>query len=145
MSEMEFDPANHIVKLCAQGINFEGEGKTEEAPMIFQKAWDEATNHIEKFISAHYLARHQKGVVEKLNWDKIALQFALEIRDESVKSNYPSLFLNIAKCYEELKDFENAKINYQLALSFSNFLPNDSYGKMINSGIDAGMERLSKM
>ena len=142
---MQFDPANHIVKLCAQGIYFEGEGKAEEARINFQKAWDEATNHTEKFISAHYLARHQNSVAEKLKWDIISLQSALKINDEDMKSNYSSLYLNIAKCFEEMKDLENARTNYLLALSFSDSLPKDGYGRMIKSGITAGMERLSKM
>lgn len=141
---MQFDPANKIVKLCALGINLEGQGKIGESFMTFQKAWEEATNDVEKFISAHYVARGQISIVDKLHWDKIALEFALKLKDEAVKSNFPSLYLNIAKCYEEMKDFKNAKANYLLAFSFSNSLPIDGYGRMIKSGIASGIERISK-
>ena len=48
----------------------------------------------------------------------MALQFALKINDDSVKSAFPSLYSNIAKCYEDLSDPDKAKKNYELAASF---------------------------
>ena len=140
---MQFDPNNNVVKLCAQGMSLEGEGKPEDAYKIFQQAWSEATDDFEKFTSAHYVARHQKSVADKLRWDETALNLALKIEDENMKANYPSLYLNVAKCYEDLKDFDNARNNYQLALSFTNLLPDDGYGKMIKSGIINGIERVT--
>lgn len=139
---MEFDPNNKLIKLCVRGMEMETKGLPEEASKLFLQAWNEATNNFEKFTAAHYVARHQKSVADKLKWDKIALQFGLKINDETVKGSYPSLYLNIAKCYEDLKDFDNAKINYQLALSFTNLLPDDGYGNMIKGGITKGIERI---
>src|ERR1700722_13252472 len=136
---MQFDTNNNIVKLCAQGMMYEGEGKPAEAHEMFLQAWNESTNELEKFTSAHYVARHQKTVADKLHWDETALNFALRINDESMKANYPSLYLNIAKCYEDLDDHNNSGKNYQLAFSFSNLLPEDGYGKMIKKGIENGM------
>ncbi|WP_152270737.1 tetratricopeptide repeat protein [Agriterribacter humi] len=141
---MEFDSNNNVVKLCAQGMDLEGKGKLEEASKLFLQAWDEATNDFEKFTAAHYVARHQKTVVDKLNWDETALNLALKINDDKMKGSYPSLYLNIAKCYEDLKDVDNAKKNYQLALSFTNLLPDNGYGKMIKCGILNGIERVTK-
>jgi rifampin ADP-ribosylating transferase len=141
---MEFDSNNNVVKLCAQGMDLEGKGKLEEASKLFLQAWDEATNDFEKFTAAHYVARHQKTVVDKLNWDETALHLALKINDDKMKGSYPSLYLNIAKCYEDLKDVDNAKKNYQLALSFTNLLPDNGYGKMIKGGILNGIERVTK-
>jgi rifampin ADP-ribosylating transferase len=43
----------------------------------------------------------------------------LEVNDDSVKSAFPSLYLNIAKCYEDLGDNDNAKKNRQLATSYA--------------------------
>jgi len=123
-------------------MELEGEGKKEEALKTFQQAWDEATNDFEKFTSAHYVARHQDNIADKLRWDKTALNLALKINDENMKGTYPSLYLNIGKCYEDLSDFESAKENYDLALSFTAFLVDDGYGKMIISGIKNGIERL---
>jgi len=142
---MKFDANNQIVQLCAQGMNLEGEGKPEEASQLFLKAWDSATTDFEKFTAAHYVARHQKNVEDKLQWDTAALKLALKINDETVKGAYPSLYLNIAKCYEDLNEFDNAKENYQSALSFSNFLLDDGYGRMIKSGILNGIERVTKI
>ena len=139
---MQFDPNNNVVKLCVQGMDKEGEGKLNEAAKLFLQAWNDATNDLDKFTAAHYVARHQKTVADKLQWDETALNLALKINDEEIKGGYPSLYLNIAKCYEDLKDFANARKNYQLALSFSNLLPDDGYGKMIKSGITDGIDRV---
>ena|SRR5450631_1677400 len=141
---MQFDPNNNVVRLCAQGMEMETKDKTEEANKLFLQAWDEATNDFEKFTSAHYVARHQKSIADKLMWDEIALNLALKIKDEPIKANYASLYLNIAKCYEDLNDIDNAKKNYQLALSFTNLLPDNGYGKMIKGGIVNGIERVTK-
>ena len=65
---MQFDPNNKIVKLCAEGMEMEGKGKQEEAGKYFLQAWSEATNHFEKFTAAHYVARCQKSVADKLKW-----------------------------------------------------------------------------
>jgi len=139
---MQFDQNNKIVKLCASGMGLEGEGKNEEALNLYQRAWAEAANDFEKFTSAHYIARHQKSVAEKLKWDETALQLALKINDETVRGSYPSLYLNIAKCFEDLNDPDNARKNYQLAFSFTDLLPENGYGKMIKSGIEKGIERV---
>jgi len=118
--EMEFNPNNTIVKLCLQGMDLEGKNKSEEASKLFLQAWKEATNDFEKFIAAHYVTRHQKNVSDKLKWLETALQLALKINNDTVKSALPSLYLNIAKCYEDLNDPAKAKSNYELATSFKN-------------------------
>lgn len=123
-------------------MKLEGEGKKVEALECFQQAWDEATNDFEKFTSAHYVARHQDNIADKLKWDKTALHLALKINDENMKGAYPSLYLNIGKCYEDLSNFESARENYELALFFTTFLADDGYGKMIISGIRNGIDRL---
>jgi hypothetical protein len=139
---MQFDTENNIVKLCGSGMQLEGEGKPAEAANLFQQAWTEASTPTEKFIAAHYVARHQTSVADKLSWDEIALSQALQINGEVIKSVYPSLYLNIAKCYEDMNDLDNANKNYQLALTFVSFLANDGYGNMIQSGIRQGIERV---
>lgn len=139
---MTFDPDNKIVKLCAKGMEFEGLGKKQEAFEVFTKAWNESSTDCEKFTSAHYVARHQENFADKLKWDEIALTAALKIKDESAKSILPSLYLNIAKGYEDLKKFSEAKNNYDLANSFVNSLPHDGYGNMIRKGIINGIERI---
>ncbi len=121
---MEFSPFNHVVKLCLQGMNMEQSGKPEEAGKLFLQGWNEATNDFEKFLAAHYVARHQKTVSDKLNWLETTLQFALKVNDNAVKSAFPSLYLNIAKCYQDLNDPIKAKEYADLAISFK-YNPSD--------------------
>jgi rifampin ADP-ribosylating transferase len=79
-----------------------------------------------------------------LEWDETALRLARKVNNDNVKESFPSLYLNIAKCFEDLNDFDNAKMNYELALSFSNVLTNDGYGSMIKGGIMNGIKRVTK-
>src|SRR5262245_11598481 len=115
---MEFNPSNNVIKLCIQGMDMEGKGNAEEASRLFLRAWNEATNDFEKFTAAYYVARQQKNVCDKLKWLETSLQSALKINDVTVKAAFPSLYSNIAKCYEELGDPDSAKENYELANSF---------------------------
>ena len=117
---MEFSPFNNVVKLCLQGMNMEEAAKPAEASKLFLQAWDKATNDFEKFLAAHYVSRHQKTIADKLNWLETTLQFALKVNDNSVKSAFPSLYSNIAKCYQDLDDPIKAKEYTDLA-TFSRY------------------------
>ena len=114
----QFDPNNKIIQLLLQGMGMEDSGKPEEASQLFSKAWSEAIDDFEKFIAAYYAARHQKNVSDKLKWFETSLQFALKVNDEAVKSAFPSLHLNIAKCYEALSDPDKAKKHVELSHSY---------------------------
>jgi tetratricopeptide (TPR) repeat protein len=115
---MEFNPNNNVIKLCIEAMGMEEKGQPVEASKLFLLAWNEASNDFEKFIAAYYVARHQKNTSDKLKWLETALQFALKVNNDSVKGAFPSLYSNIAKCYEDLSDPANAKKNYELAISF---------------------------
>lgn len=119
---MEFNPNNNVVKLCIQGMDMEEKSKPEDASRLFLQAWNEATNDFEKYTAAFYVARHQKNVPDKLKWFETTLRFALTINNDSVKGAFSSLYLNIAKCYEDLSDLDNAKKNNDLATSFKDQL-----------------------
>ena len=116
---MEFNPHNPIIKYCMQAIHLEEKGEHEEAGKLFHQAWDEATNDFEKFIAAYYVARQQKNVSDRLKWLETDVQLALKINDPSVNGALPGLYSNIAKCYEDLNDHNNARKNYELANSFT--------------------------
>jgi tetratricopeptide (TPR) repeat protein len=141
---MLFDEHNAIVKLCARGMESEGAGYADEASALFHRAWDEARTDLEKCAAAHYLARHQQSVSDKLIWDRTALAHALKVADERIKGSYPSLYLNIGKCLEDLGDRERAHEQYRLALSYTSFLGQDGYGSMIAAGIRKGIERTTE-
>jgi rifampin ADP-ribosylating transferase len=116
--KIQFDPNNIIIRLCMMGMSMEDSGKPEDAAKLFIKAWSEATNDFERFIAAYYVARHQKDISDKLKWLETSLQFVLKLNDDNVKSAFPSLYLGIAKCYEELCDPDKAKMNYELSDSY---------------------------
>ena len=115
---IKFDPNNVVIKLCLSGMKLEDGGSIDDATTIFNKAWHEATDDYERFIAAYHLARQQKSTTDKLRWMETSLQCALNINDDNIKSAYSKLYLNIAKCYEELCDSDNAKINYGLSKSY---------------------------
>ena len=121
---MEFSPSNHVVQCCLQGMNLEEKGKAGEAGKLFLQGWNEATNDFEKFLAAYYVARHQKTISDKINWLETTLRFALKVNDNTVMSALPSLYLNIAKCYEDLNDPAKAKEYSDLAISFQ-YNPSD--------------------
>ena len=114
----QFDPNDKIIQLLLQGMGMEDSGNPEAAGLLFLKVWSEATDDFEKFIAAYYVARRQKNSSEKLKWFETSLRFALKLNDEAVKSAFPSLYLNIAECYEALSDPEMAKKNVDLSNSY---------------------------
>jgi len=138
---MQFDPNNKVVQLCVQGMGLEAEGKIELAKEMFQQAWDIAENDFEAFTAAHYLARNQEDPNENLKWNLTALDKALAIENDDMKAHYPSLYLNIARSYENLNLTSEARRYYRLAADNAEFLPPGQYGDMIRSGIGAGLQR----
>ena len=122
---MAFSPSNNVVKLCIQAMGLEEKDEPEEAKKLFLQAWNESTNDFEKFIAAYYVGRHQTELHDKLKWLETALQCALRMNDDAVKAAFPSLYSNIAKCYEALNDPDNAKKNHELSIS-SNVQPSDN-------------------
>ena len=93
---MQFDPNNNVIQLCAKGMDMEANQNPSEAQALFLQAWNEAASDFEKFTAAHYVARHQKSVEDKLKWDETALTFALKIEDDTMTANYPS-FISISQ------------------------------------------------
>jgi len=112
---IKFEPNNVVVKLCMQGMNFEDSGNVDDAANMFNEAWQVAKDDYERFIAAYFLARQQNKIADKLKWMETSLKCAQNINDDNVKSAYTTLYLNIAKCYEELCDSDNAKRNYELS------------------------------
>jgi tetratricopeptide (TPR) repeat protein len=116
-----------------------------EASACFLQAWREIVTDFEKCTSAYYVAWQQASVVDKLRWDETALAYALSSNKPAVCALYPSLYLNIAKCNENLGDRQNAQKNYQLALSYATELADTGYGRMIQRGIALGLQRHSRV
>lgn len=95
------------------------ETSREEAERLFLKAWNEAENDFERYLAAYYVARQQIAVADRLKWLESALQFAKTVNSPAVVSAFPNLYSKIAECYEEMGEKENAKLNRDLAVSFT--------------------------
>lgn len=111
------DENNLVVKLCIEGTQAEFAGDPDKAHALYQAAWDAASNDFEACVAAHYVARFQDDPQEKLRWNQIALDKANSVADDSVKSFYPSLYLNLGESYELLGNAAEAKHFYDLATS----------------------------
>lgn len=96
-------------------MQLEEENKLEEAKNRFLGAWNKSTTDFERFTAAHYIARHQKSIPDRLKWLETGLQLALRINDDSVKAALPPLYSSIAKCHTELGNSDTAKKNQELA------------------------------
>lgn len=114
---MEFNPNHPIIKRCVIGISLEEKGQHEEALQSFLQAWNEATHDFEKFISAFFVAKHQPALSDKITWYETARQHALNLNEVSVISTLPTLYTNMAKCYEDINDSEKAKSYQELSIS----------------------------
>jgi rifampin ADP-ribosylating transferase len=119
---MEFNPNNPIIQLCVRGMVMEEKHELNEASRLFNQAWDEATNDFEKYIAAYFIARIKSNVSDKLSWFEKSLDFALQIENDTVSTAIPSLYVNIAKCYEKLEDPINATKNNELAVLYTDKL-----------------------
>jgi tetratricopeptide (TPR) repeat protein len=137
------DPDNPVVALCAQGMQAESEGRAADALALFLQAWQARSDDYESCIAAHYVARHQRTPEDILRWNQTSLDHATAVGDERVVGFYPSLYLNLGKCHEDLGDPERAMACYDLAAASSDALPPGPYGDMVRGGIAAGRERLA--
>ena len=112
---MEFNPQNKIVQRCLQGMEFETQNNPSKALSCFTQAWNEAENNFEKFLAAFYIARNQTTINEQLTWLEKAVQAALNVQNVATTSALPSLYENMAICYEQLNDLANAQKHNALA------------------------------
>ena len=138
-----FDPDNPVVKLCAQGINTEGAGDIAGAKDLYTQAWNMAANDVECLTAAHYMARNQSPQ-QQLFWNRLAVDHALNVKEESVTAILPSLYLNLGKSHEDLGDIVLAAKHYLLAERYTGQLTDDGYGRMTRAGITAALARVNQ-
>jgi hypothetical protein len=135
------DPNNPVVKLCAAGIAEEMAGHREEAAKLYQDAWGSRTNDYEACIAAHYMARLQSTPEHTLHWNSEALRFAESANDSALSQFFPSLYLNLGKSHEDLKNLADARKFYLLAEEAADVLPEGEYTAAVKRGIRAGLDR----
>jgi hypothetical protein len=109
------DTQNPVIQLCVAGTKAEFDGRMAGARESYQQAWEIAQTDYEACIAAHYLARFQETLEDKLRWNQEALERARRVNDQSVKEFYPSLYLNLGYSHELLGNQAEAQQNYSLA------------------------------
>ncbi|WP_214412283.1 hypothetical protein [Sphaerisporangium fuscum] len=140
---MELDLDNPVVRLCAEGMRAEAEGRPQEARRLFDQAWAERTDDLDACVAAHYVARQQDSAEETLLWNAVSLHHADAVGDERVSGFYPSLYLNMGASHELLGDLPEAARYFNLAADHVGALPEGPYGDMLRKGIADALERVS--
>ena len=135
------DPENPVVKLCAEGMQAEAEGKPEAARERYLAAWNARTSAYDGCVAAHYVARHQSRPEEGLHWNQTSLDLAREADGELVRGFYASLYLNLGVSYETLGHRELARQNYDLAEAHLADGPDGPYGDVVRGGVKAALVR----
>ena len=141
------DENNPVVKLCARGMQAEGEGRPEAARELYERAWIESRDNFEAAAAAHYLARQQPSAEETFRWNDEALKradAAGAADDERVEVFYPSLYLNMGKSHEDLGDLDAARRSYETAAKKAEDLSDDGYGNLMRRGIEGGLGRIGR-
>lgn len=142
---MQLDLNNPVVKLCARGMELEATGEPGQAAGLFNNAWMIAQTNLEKMIAAHYVARHQETLAEKLEWDLLALEYAHHVNEPDTRGMLPSFYLNIGKCYEDMGNLDQAMVHYVLAKEHLAYLEKNAYGEMIKTGVQNGISRIQSV
>lgn len=137
------DPDNPVVRLCAEGMRAEMEGRRADARAAFLRAWEARSDAFEACIAAHYVARHQDTLEESLRWNAEALAQADAVGDDRVRGFYPSLYLNMGHSCEVLGDAAGAARYYDLAAARLHDVPDGPYGDVVRHGVAEGRRRVA--
>lgn len=138
---MLFDLDNPVVKLCAAGMQVDGE--PAKALTLFEEAWALRRNDLDASIAAHFVARHQATPQATLEWNERALQHADLVVDGRAMSLMPSLCLNLAESYRVDSRFDEAERLARRGLTALEQLPtDDGYAQFIRVGLDRVLERI---
>ncbi|GLY86986.1 hypothetical protein [Actinoallomurus iriomotensis] len=133
------DPQNPVVRLCAEGMRAETEGRAADARALFEQAWRTAADDYEACVAAHYLARHQPTPRETLRWNQECLERANRVGDERVTGFYASLHLNLAKAHRDLDEPQEARRHFTLAAAHVNEAPPGPYADGLRFAIAEGL------
>jgi rifampin ADP-ribosylating transferase len=112
---MEFDPNNSVVRLCVQGMATTANGNTIQVSTCFASAWENSANDFERFLAAYFVAGSQNKLEDKLLWFERSLSFAESADSLSAQTAFPTLYGQIAGCYEALGNVQQANRFRELA------------------------------
>lgn len=134
------DPSNPVVALCAEGMALEG--SPPEARRCFEQAWEARRDDLDAAIAAHYLARHQPTVAERLHWNRVAAQHADAVTDGRADALCASLYLNLADALAVAGETTAALHALERAAEGLPALPAGGYRQLIEGGIERLRARL---
>ncbi|MFC9424414.1 hypothetical protein [Streptomyces sp. NPDC056987] len=138
-AEAEMDPENPVVRLCAQGMRAETEGRADEARALYLRAWEAAENDYDACVAAHYLARHQPTPQETLRWNQECLTRADRVGDDRVRGFYASLHGNIARALLDLGRPEEARTHFESAARHLGAVPPGPYQDWLRLCVARGL------
>ena len=139
---MTIDSNNAVVALCAAGMAIEGD--VPAARRLFEQAWEVRRDDYDASIAAHYLARHQTTVEDRLAWNIRAARHAEVVADDRARELKASLYLNLADAYLAVGDSAEARSAIARAAESLDDLPVDGYRDFVKRGIDGLVRRLDE-
>ena len=136
-----FDLDNPVMKLCAAGMEVDGE--PAKALALFEQAWAIRQDDFDASVAAHFVARHQAAPHATLEWNERALQHADLLTDDRAASLLPSLCLNLAESYRlEARVDEAEHLARRGLLALDQLPADDGYATFVRGGLDRLLERL---
>ena len=138
---MMSDPDNPVMKLCASGMQVDGE--PVKALALFEQAWALRRDDLDACVAAHFVARHQPTPRGTLEWNERALQHADAVKDDRAASLVPSLCLNLAESFRLDGRPDQAEQVAQRGVRALDQLPaDDGYVQFVRAGLDRLLQRL---
>src|SRR5690606_30628774 len=133
------NPDDPVVRLCAQGMQAEAEGRPDAARDLFHRAWETADDDYQACIAAHYLARHRPTPEEALHWNRECLRRADRVGDERVAGLYASPHLNMAKAHRDLGEADRAREHFEQAAARLPEAPPGQYSDWLRYAVADGL------
>ena len=138
-----FDSDNPVVKLCAAGMQVDGE--PDKALVLFEQAWAARRDDFDASIAAHFVARHQPTPYAALEWNERALEHALALDGDRAAPLLPSLHLNVAESYRTTGRPDQAEAHARAGLRALEHLSGaDGYYQFVKAGLDRLLLRLGE-
>lgn len=137
---MNIDPSNPVVMLCAAGMAIEGDG--EAARRLFEQAWEARRDDYDASIAAHFLARQQASVDERLHWNVLAAEHAELVTDGRAREFKASLYLNLGDAFLAAGQPGEARASLARATAGLGDISESGYRDFVERGIAGLRARL---
>lgn len=135
------DSDSPTVQLCAAGMAVDGDPILARA--YFARAWEARSCDYDASIAAHFVARHQPTVEDRLHWNQLAVQHAEAVPGVRAHPLLASLYLNLGDSYLAVGRATDAAAAAALGLAALQHLAPDGYGAFVAQGLDRLRARLA--